>query len=101
MLPLNDGTEYPMTENLAAEYAELYPAVDVPQQFRGMRAWSLGHPNKRKTRRGVRAFINRWLNREQNRPHPTPRVNAPPGMGERDAFVGYMDAAARGEEWTG
>lgn len=105
MLPLNDGTEFPMTENLAAEYAELYPAVDVPQQFRGMRAWSLGHPNKRKTKRGVRAFINSWLNREQNRPHPqvspTPRVNAPPGMEDRDPFIAFMDAASRGEEWTG
>lgn len=100
MLPLNDGTEYPLTENLAAEYAELYPAVDVPQQFRGMRAWSLGHPNKRKTRRGVRAFINSWLNREQNRPHPTPRVNAPPGTEDRDPFIAFMDAASRGEEWT-
>ena len=100
MLPLNDGTEYPLTEHLAAEYAELYPAVDVPQQFRGMRAWSLGHPNKRKTKRGVRAFINSWLNREQNRPHPTPRVNAPPGTEDRDPFIAFMDAASRGEEWT-
>ena len=100
MLPLNDGTEYPLTANMASEFAELYPAVDVPQQFRAMRGWSLNNPSKRKTKRGVRAFINTWLNREQNRPHPQTAAaqyaNAPPGQGDRDPWLAFLDNAAAG-----
>jgi hypothetical protein len=64
---LNDGSEFRSTEAEAIEYERLFPAVDVPQTFREMRAWSLSHPTERKTKRGVRAFITRWLSREQNR----------------------------------
>lgn len=66
-LPLNDGTEYPVTEEQCQEWAGLYPAVDVIQQLRGMRGWLNANPQKRKTRRGVNRFINAWLAREQDR----------------------------------
>ena len=38
-LPLNDKTEYPVYEEQANEWADLYPAVDVIQQLRGMKLW--------------------------------------------------------------
>ena len=66
-IPLNDGSEYPVTEDFVKEMQELYPSVDVMQELRGMRAWSLSNPKKRKTRRGVASFINSWLSREQDR----------------------------------
>lgn len=65
-IPLNDGSEYPITESYVEEMQKLYPAVDVMQEFREMRAWSLNNPNRRKTKRGVKSFINRWLSSEQD-----------------------------------
>jgi hypothetical protein len=67
LLPLNNGREYPITEDLTQELAKLYPAVDVAQEMRGMRAWLLTNPANRKTSRGVLKFANSWLSKEQNR----------------------------------
>lgn len=67
LLPLNDKTEYPVYEEQCQEWAGLYPAVDVIQQFREMRGWLIGNPRKRKTRNGVDKFINGWLAREQDK----------------------------------
>lgn len=66
-LPLNDGTSYLVSREQCQEWAGLYPAVDVIQQLRNMRGWLDANPKKRKTKRGVKAFINSWLSREQNR----------------------------------
>ena len=66
-LPLNTGEEYPIFQRDIQEFAELYPAVDVLQAMRGMRGWLLTNPGKRKTRRGIRRFINSWLSRDQDR----------------------------------
>ncbi len=67
MLPLNDGTEYAVTEEQYQEWAALYPAVDVQQQLRNMKGWLIGNPTKRKTARGIVRFITGWLSREQDR----------------------------------
>ena len=67
LLPLNDGSEYPVTVEQCHEWAGLYPAVDVMQQLRGMRGWLDANPQKRKTRRGIKKFVNSWLSREQDR----------------------------------
>ena len=60
--------DYPVTEAKVAEYQETYPGVDVRQVLRGMRQWSMDNPTKRKTLRGMPAFMNRWLSKEQDRP---------------------------------
>lgn len=67
-IPLNDGSEFPITEDQVAEYQRLYPAVDVHQELRAMRGWCLANPTKRKTKRGVLKFVNAWLGREQDKP---------------------------------
>lgn len=74
-IPLNDRTDYAVTRTEADEFAGLYPAVDVMQELRKMRGWCLANPDKRKTRRGVRKFINGWLAREQDKGGSRP----PPG----------------------
>ena len=68
LLPLNDGTDYGVTEGIVSEFAVLYPAVDVMQELRNMRGWLLNNPKNRKTRSGIRRFINSWLSREQDKP---------------------------------
>lgn len=66
-LPLNDNTEYSVTRTEVNEYVALYPAVDVMQELRKMRGWCLASPQRRKTRNGIRKFINSWMAREQDR----------------------------------
>lgn len=66
-LPLNDGTVFPVSVEQCQEWAGLYPAVDVIQQLRGMVGWLNANPEKRKTKRGIMAFVNRWLAKEQDK----------------------------------
>lgn len=76
-LPLNDGTEYPVSVEQCQEWVVLYPAVDVMQQLREMRAWLDANPQKRKTSRGIKAFVVRWLSKEQDNGGNKPARRAP------------------------
>lgn len=71
-LPLNDGTEHPVTQEDLNEYSQLYPAVNVMQELRDMRGWLLANPSRRKTKRGIKAFIRTWLSKEQDKPRSSP-----------------------------
>ena len=76
-LPLNDGTEYPVSVEQCQEWAGLYPAVDVIQQLRAMRGWLDANTQKRKTKRGIKAFVVRWLSKEQDNGGNKPARRAP------------------------
>lgn len=67
LLPLNDGTDFPVSQEQCHEWAGLYPAVDVIQQLRNMKGWLDGNPTRKKTKRGIVRFIIGWLAREQDR----------------------------------
>ena len=69
-LTLNDKTLYDVTQNDFNEYEELYPNVDIMQELRKMKGWLNANPTKRKTKRGIKRFINNWLSREQDKPKP-------------------------------
>lgn len=73
-LPLNDGSVYPISQEQCQEWAGLYPAVDVIQQLRNMVGWLTANPSRRKTKRGINAFVHRWLSKEQDKG----RGKAPP-----------------------
>lgn len=76
-LILNDGSEYPVSQEYADKMAELYPAVDMTVQFRKMSAWCINNPKKRKTRQGITRFINSWLSGEQDKGRASPPNNSP------------------------
>lgn len=59
--------EFVVSVNQLKEWKGAYPIVDVEQELREMRQWSIANTEKRKTRRGMLAFINRWLGKEQDR----------------------------------
>ena len=73
---LNDKTEYPITDADVEGWKDLYPAVDVMQELRKMKGWADANPTKRKTRAGIKRFINAWLSKEQDRYHG-PAVSQP------------------------
>lgn len=70
-IPLNDGTEWRMPMETYKEFVKLYPNVDVKQQMNAMRGWVISNPTRRKTKTGVKRFINNWLSSEQNKPART------------------------------
>lgn len=74
-IPLVDGSNWPFSQEDVDEWKEAYPAVDVLQQLREMKAWCNAHANRKKTKRGIRGFITAWLGREQDKGsgfHPSP-----------------------------
>lgn len=66
-LILNNGEEWLPEQSLFEEYIELYPNVDIEYQFKAMRVWCLSNPKKRKTKTGIKRFVNQWLDKEQNK----------------------------------
>lgn len=66
-LILNDKSLYLITQEDIDEWQELYPAVDIMQQLRNMKGWLNSNPAKRKTRKGIKRFINSWLSKEQDK----------------------------------
>lgn len=60
-LPLNDGSEYAVTEAELAVMQSAHPRVDVVGELRKARLWCIANPAKRKTRRGVMSFLAKWL----------------------------------------
>ena len=82
-IPLVDKTEFPVTQDMVDDWSTTFPAVDVPQQLREMRAWCVANPTKRKTPRGISAFIVTWLGKEQ------------------DSGKGGLRAAPAGDIWAG
>lgn len=66
-IPIIGGQEWPVLKPFVEELDRLYPAVEPVQTLREIRGWCLGNPTKRKTKRGVRAFIVSWFAREQDK----------------------------------
>ena len=77
-IPLNaSGTFHDVFENDIKKYSELYPAVDVMQELRGMVGWCDANPTKRKTKDGVKRFINSWLAKKQDQGGSRPATMVP------------------------
>lgn len=77
---LNDGSEFGITQQQVDEFRGLFPAIDVMQELRSMKAWCIGNRQNRKTRSGALKFITGWLGRAQNR---APPVQGMPMLQER------------------
>jgi len=65
-------------ENWEPEQADViawgrtYPAVDVHQELKAMESWLDANPTKRKTKTGIKRFVNSWLARSQNQGGASP-----------------------------
>lgn len=64
---LNDGSEFGISQKQVDEFRGLFPAIDVMQELRSMKAWCIGNRQNRKTRGGAMKFVTGWLSRAQNR----------------------------------
>jgi len=67
MMPLAGTGEFAILQSHIDGWVGAYPGVDVIRQLAAMRQWCIANPRKRKTKRGVLAFCNFWLTKEQDR----------------------------------
>lgn len=66
-LDLKTGDEFPVYEQEIKEWQMTYPNVDIVCELRKMKSWLEANPKRRKTRTGMKRFINGWLSREQDK----------------------------------
>lgn len=64
----NGTKDWPLTTAKVREYEQAYPAVNVEAECRKAAQWCRDNPTKRKTAKGVPAFLNRWLCNAQDAP---------------------------------
>ena len=81
-LTLADRTEHPVLECDVQSWADAFPKVDIVGELKKMKVWLNANPTKRKTKRGINAFIVNWLGREQDRPSHA----KPSGGGKHTGF---------------
>ena len=71
---LNTGDRWEPEESDVIAWSRTYPAVDVFQELRAMESWLDANPTKRKTKGGIKRFVNSWLSRSQDRGGSSPAV---------------------------
>lgn len=94
-IPLADGSDFPVPASLAVEYARAYPGVDVSRELAQARAWCLSNPRQRKTKNGVRRFLNAWLDKAQN------TASSPPSARRGPSRQGHFDDAGERRNYRG
>lgn len=80
-----------ITQDQVDGWTRDFPGVNVPQQLRNMRAWLEANPTKRKTVRGIPAFVVRWLTKEQDQPRTNGTSRGAPQGGRSGSKTPDMD----------
>lgn len=97
-LPQNDGLFFQITKEQYDRWQELYPAVNVKSELSKIIGWLEANPSRRKTKRGMLSFVNRWLSKEQDKG----AVNAPQSkkytVGDRQAVIDYKTSQKQLQE---
>jgi len=62
-LILKSGSDYQVKDEDVLEWQKTYTKIDVYHEIDRMAQWLDANPQKRKTPRGIKRFINSWLSR--------------------------------------
>ncbi len=71
---LKDGTVYMVDDEFYDVLCDTYASVDVMEELKRIRAWCESNEQKRKTRRGAKAFVNSWMGRAAERMKPAKQI---------------------------
>lgn len=63
-------SEWTLTQEDYDEYVKAFPHLDIDASLRKAVVWIKTNPPRRKTARGMLAFLTSWLSREQNANNP-------------------------------
>jgi hypothetical protein len=93
---------WPLTSTKVAEYGATFPAVDVLAESRRALQWVRDNPTKKKTAKGMPAFLHRWFGRVQDQGGTHGRENrrgvggeARPGFRSPDQQGDFADLRRR------
>lgn len=81
---VGDEPEWRLLRSKVREYQEAFPTLDVLGECRKALEWQRCNPTKRKTARGMPAYLFRWLSKAQNQ-GGSPPLDAVPAAREPDA----------------
>ena len=65
-MQLVTGDNYQPKDVDIIAWQRAYPAVNVHQELLAMESWCDANTAKRKTKRGIKSFVVRWLTKAQN-----------------------------------
>ena len=65
-MKLVTGDNYQPEDVDIIAWQRAYPAVNVHQELLAMESWCDANTAKRKTKRGIKSFVVRWLTKAQN-----------------------------------
>lgn len=65
-MPLNDGSDFEITQEQFDKWSQLYQAVNIDHEIRKMIGWLDANKSKRKTRKGFLRFANGWISKVQD-----------------------------------
>jgi hypothetical protein len=88
--PVNGNKSRPLwalRRSKASEYRESFPGVDVRSELLKARQWCRDNPTKRKTAKGMPAFLTTWLSKAQNEAGRNQRGSPPPAHDPRNAVA--------------
>ena len=71
-LPLQNGTFFDITDEVIKHYGDIYPGVNIKQEFKKMLDWLNSNPNRRKKK--IKSFITNWLNKADVKPYASEYV---------------------------
>ena len=60
---LKDGSYFEIEENDVIAWGRTYKDCNVIHEIRAAAEWCESNPSRRKTRRGIRRFLNAWLSK--------------------------------------
>ncbi len=63
---LNTKEDWQPDDKDVIAWQRAFPAVNVHQELLAMESWCDANPTKRKTKQGIKRFINLWLTKAQN-----------------------------------
>ena len=59
------GKAWKPSEKEFLQWSTSYPDADLPRELRRIEDWFQKHPDRRKTERGMHAFVKAWLDRKK------------------------------------
>lgn len=60
------GKVWKPSEKEILQWSTSYPDIDLPRELRHIEAWFQKHPDRRKTERGMHAFVKIWLDKKMH-----------------------------------
>ena len=60
------GREWRPSKKELLQWGISYPDTDLPGELRRIEEWFQKHPDRRKTERGMHAFVKAWLDRKMH-----------------------------------